>query len=296
MQYDPTHCTLCPRRCGADRTKAAGVCGGRDGITAARASLHLWEEPPLSGTNGAGTVFFSGCPLHCRFCQNAVISQDLTGKRISAERLGEIFLELQAQGAHNIDLVTAGHELPYVIEVLQAVKSELTIPVVYNSGGYETVEAIHALKGLVEIYLPDFKFFSSETAKQYANAPDYPAIAEAALREMLRQVGKPQLSGNLMTRGVIVRHLVMPGHRHESMELLRHLADTFGTDTFLLSLMSQYTPMRHDPDFPELNRRITKMEYRSVADLASELGFQGFTQDPSSAQQSYTPDFSLQGL
>lgn len=296
MQYDATHCTFCPRKCGADRTKAAGFCGGRDRLTAARASLHLWEEPPLSGTRGAGTVFFSGCSLHCRFCQNSVISEVPYGKDITPERLCDIFLELQSQGAHNIDLVTAGHFLPYVIPALEMAKPSLSIPIVYNSGGYEFAEALRALDGLVDIYLPDFKFFSPETARLYANAPDYPEIAEAALREMLRQVGKPVFDGDLLKRGVILRHLVLPAHRHESIALLRHLAETFGTDRFLLSLMSQYTPMRHDDQFPELNRRITKMEYRSVAETAAELGFQGFTQDKSSAEPTYTPDFSLQGI
>lgn len=296
MRFDPHHCTLCPRRCGADRTKARGICGAGDAILAARASLHLWEEPPLSGKNGAGTVFFSGCSLHCRFCQNAVISEKPFGKAISPERLCGIFLELQAQGAHNIELVTAGHLLPYLLSALTLAKPHLHIPVVYNSGGYELADALRELCGLVDIYLPDFKFFDPETARNYANAPDYPEIAQDALSEMLRQVGKPAFSGEIMQRGVIVRHLVLPGHRHESIALLHHLAETFGTDAFLLSLMSQYTPMRHDPDYPSLNRRVTKMEYRSVADAAADLGFQGFLQDKSSASSSYTPDFGLQGL
>ena len=296
MQYDPHHCTLCPRRCGADRTKSSGICGAGDAILAARAALHMWEEPPISGTNGAGTVFFSGCPLHCRFCQNAVISQTPYGKAISPARLCEIFLELQAQGAHNIELVTAGHFLPYVIPALTLAKPHLHIPVVYNSGGYELTDALRELDGLVDIYLPDFKFFDPETARNYANAPDYPEVAEEALTEMLRQVGTPVFSGEIMQRGVIVRHLVLPGARHESIALLHHLAQKFGTDAFWLSLMSQYTPMRHDPDFPALNRRVTKMEYNAVADTAAVLGFHGFTQDKSSAESRYTPDFHLQGL
>lgn len=296
MEFDVTHCTLCPRQCGADRTKHAGLCGGRDRLRAAKAALHLWEEPCISGTNGSGTIFFSGCPLHCRFCQNAVISAELEGMDLTPERLEAIILELQEQGAHNINLVTAGHFLPWLIPVLEAVRPKLRIPVVYNSGGYELAEALHCLDGLIDIYLPDYKFHSAETAQQYASAPDYPRIAGAALDEMLRQTGKPVLHNGLMIRGCIVRHLVLPGHRHESMELLRQLAAKYGTDSFLLSLMAQYTPMRDDPDYPELNRRITKMEYRSVADLAAELGFQGFTQDKGSADQGYTPDFDLQGL
>lgn len=296
MEFDPTHCTLCPRRCGADRTKRRGLCGGGNALRAARAALHLWEEPPISGKNGSGTVFFSGCPLHCRFCQNAVISETPYGRDIPPERLYDILFALEAQGAHNINLVTAGHFLPYLVPVLERAKPRLTIPIVWNSGGYELPDALRMLDGLVDIYLPDFKFFSRETARNFAKAPDYPEIAEAALREMLRQTGKPVFSGELLQSGVIVRHLVLPGHRHESLDLLRFLAETFGTDAFLLSLMSQFTPMQKDTAFPELNRRVTKMEYDSVVGLASELGFQGFTQDKSSAQSRYTPDFALQGL
>ncbi len=296
MQYDPTHCTLCPRRCGADRTKSSGICGGGDTLRAARAALHPWEEPPISGKNGSGTVFFSGCGLHCRFCQNAAISETPFGRDITPERLRDIFLELQGQGAHNINLVTAGHFIPYLVPVLESVKPDLHIPIVWNSGGYELTEALTALEGLVDIYLPDFKFFDPETARHYAKAPDYPDIAEAALAEMLRQVGKPVFEGELMKRGVILRHLVLPGHRKESIALLEHLAGRFGTDQFLLSLMSQYTPMHEDTQYRELNRRVTKMEYQRVTDRAAELGFQGFSQDKSSAQSTYTPDFALQGI
>lgn len=296
MHYDPKHCTLCPRECGADRTRTRGLCGGGSELRAARAALHLWEEPPVSGTNGSGTVFFSGCALHCRFCQNAVISETPFGKDITPGHMADIFLSLEAQGAHNINLVTAGHLLPYLVPVLEQVKPRLSIPIVYNSGGYEKTDALRALEGLVDIYLPDFKFYDTETARCYANAPDYPEIAEAALREMLRQTGAPVLQDGLMQRGVILRHLVLPGHRHESIALLSHLAETFGTSAFLLSLMSQYTPMQEDAVYPELNRRLTKMEYRTVADHAASLGFQGFSQDKSSAQSRYTPDFALQGL
>lgn len=296
MHFDPAHCTLCTRECGADRTKGQGFCGGGDAVRAARAALHLWEEPPISGTNGSGTVFFSGCALHCRFCQNASISQVPFGKDITPDRLCEIFFRLEAQGAHNINLVTAGHFLPYLLPALRSAKPQLSIPIVWNSGGYEKPEALRLLDGLVDIWLPDFKFFFPETARDYANAPDYPAVADAALSEMLRQVGTPVMQSGLMQRGVILRHLVLPGHRHESIALLRHLAEAYGTSAFLLSLMSQYTPMHEDADFPELNRRITKMEYLSVVKEAEVLGFVGFTQDKTSAERAYTPDFSLQGL
>lgn len=294
MEFNPTHCTLCPRQCGADRTKHPGLCGGTASLRAARAMLHRWEEPCISGTNGTGAVFFSGCALRCRFCQNGRISAEMEGKDITPERLTDIFLELQAQGAHSISLVTAGHYLPWVIPALKQAK--LHIPVVYNSGGYELPEALRALEGLVDVYLPDFKFFSAETAVQYADAPDYPGIAEAALSEMLRQTGAPVLEDGLLKKGCIVRHLVMPGRRKESIALLEHLAERFGMEAFLLSLMAQYTPMHEDADCPELNRRITKMEYNSVLGTAQKFGFQGFMQDKSSASESYTPSFDLQGI
>lgn len=296
MTFDMTQCTLCPRQCGADRTQRAGICGGRDRIRAARAALHHWEEPCISGQNGSGAVFFSGCPLHCCFCQNHVISEKLDGMDISPERLADIFLELQEQGAHNINLVTAGHFLPWVISALEAAKPSLHIPVVYNSGGYELVSALHTLEGLVDIYLPDFKFFDAKTAQKYASAPDYPEVALSAIMEMLQQTGKPVIQNGLMQRGCIVRHLVLPGHRHESIALLRHLAEQFGTEAFLLSLMAQYTPMQKNVPWPELNRRVTKMEYHSVLKAAQELGFNGFSQDKSAADSGYTPDFQLQGL
>ena len=210
--------------------------------------------------------------------------------------LSDVFLSLQAQGAHNIDLVTAGQYLPWVIPALTQAKPHLHIPIVYNSGGYELLSQLSALEGSVEIYLPDVKYLSPETAAQYAAAPDYPEIAFAALREMLRQTGEPVLRDGLMQRGCIVRHLVLPGHRHESISLLRRLAAEFGTDAFLLSLMAQYTPMQEDALYPELNRRLTKMEYHSVLKEAQALGFSGFSQELSSARTAYTPDFSLQGL
>ncbi len=296
MERILTHCTLCPRQCGADRTKTVGYCGGGDRIRAARAALHHWEEPAISGTNGSGTVFFSGCPLHCRFCQNHVISAENQGIEVTPERLSHIFLELQAQGAHNINLVTALHYLPQLLDALQLAKPHLHIPIVCNTGGYERVETLAALEGLVDIYLPDFKFLSPETARNYANAADYPVIAEAAIAEMLRQTGKPLLEDGLLRRGCIVRHLVLPGHRHESIALLQHLADRFGTDAFLLSLMSQYTPLQEDPTYPELNRRLTKMEYNSVLKTAQALGFEGYMQDGSAAGSGYIPSFQLEGL
>ena len=257
--------------------------------------LHFWEEPCISGKNGSGAVFFSGCSLQCCFCQNESISGQNFGTEISVQRLSEIFLELQAKGANNINLVTACHVLPWVIPALEKVKSELKIPVIYNSGGYELVSSLHMLDGLIDVYLPDFKFFDSHTAELYAHAPDYPEIAEQALTEMLRQTGRPVLENHLIQKGVILRHLVMPQHRHESIALLQHLAEKFSPASFLLSLMAQYTPVGKQA-FPELNRRITKMEYQSVLKVAAALGFAGYSQDKASAQSEYTPDFHLQGL
>ncbi len=296
MDFQITHCTLCPRRCGTDRSKHPGYCGGGSGIKAARAALHHWEEPCISGTNGSGTVFFSGCHMHCCFCQNEPISADSYGTEITPMRLAEIFLELQAQNAHNINLVTASHLLPWILEALRIAKPKLHIPVVYNCGGYELVEQIAALDGYVDIFLPDFKFFDEQTALAYANAPDYPQVAEHAIRQMLQQTGPPVLENGILQRGCIIRHLVLPGHRHESIALMRHLAEVFGTDDFLLSLMAQYTPMKEFPDHPELNRRITKMEYNSVLQEVQKLGFKGYLQDKSAAQSGYTPDFNCEGI
>ncbi len=296
MDFQINHCTLCPRRCGTDRQIRQGPCGGGNGIKAARASLHFGEEPCISGTNGSGTVFFSGCHLKCCFCQNEPISISNDGKTTSPKRLAEIFLELQEQNAHNINLVTASHVLPWILEALDIAKPKLHIPIVYNCGGYELPEIITELNGYVDIFLPDFKFFDPETAKKYANAPDYPEIAERAISQMLMLTGSPKFENGIMKRGCIIRHLVLPNHRHESIALLHHLKEAFGTDQFLLSLMSQYTPMHHFEKYPELNRRITKMEYNSVLQTAQDLGFQGFLQDKSSAQSSYTPKFDYSGM
>lgn len=216
------------------------------------------------------------------------------GEDISVSRLAEIFLELEEQGAHNINLVTGSHYLPWILEALDRV--DLHIPVVYNSSGYETVEAVRAMKGYIDIFLPDLKYFDRETAEQYAHAPDYPEVALAAAAEMIAQTGAPVLEDGILKKGCIVRHLVLPGHRHASITLLRHLADRFGTKAFLLSLMSQYTPPKRDTGFPELNRRVTKMEYYSVLREAQTLGFEGFMQDISSAKPEYTPDFDLTGI
>ena len=294
----PTCCTICPRRCGANRAAGrTGFCGAGAALKAARAALHFWEEPCISGTRGSGTVFFSGCTLKCCFCQNYPISAEGLGKEITVEHLAEIFLNLQAQGAHNINLVTPTHFADGIAEALRLARPELHIPVVYNTSGYEKVKTLQMLEGLVDIYMPDFKYMSPELSARYSAAPDYPAVATDALKEMFRQVGRPQFSPDgLLTRGVLVRHLVLPGCRADSLAVLRHLRTLFAPEDILLSLMSQYTP-EFVADAPDrnLHRRLTRFEYESVAALARGLDFRGFFQERSSASAAYTPDFTAGG-
>lgn len=292
------NCTLCPRNCGIDRTEAVGFCGATDKIKAARAALHFWEEPCISGTQGSGTVFFSGCNLACRYCQNYDISIGGFGKEITGERLGEIFLELQAMGAHNINLVTPTPYLPQICAAIDSVRDKMHIPFVANVGGYEKPETIKALKGYIDIFLTDLKYKSPEISKNYSMASDYFDFAARALEEMLAICGSPQLDANgIMQSGVIARHLVLPGCRRDSIDILRYLADKFGTESFILSLMSQYTPNGHLDDLPQINRRTTAFEYNSVIDEALELGFDNaYMQEKSSAKAEYTPLFDLTGI
>lgn len=290
-------CNLCPRKCGARRSKEAGFCGSGSAVRAARAALHFWEEPCISGKNGSGAVFFCGCPLHCVFCQNSEISGGSAGREISVERLSEIFLELQEKGAHNINLVTPSHYLPQICRALDLAKPALVIPVVYNCGGYERVEAVRALKDTVDIFLPDFKYFSPELSQRYSGARDYFEIASAAVKAMVEQAGPPVFGEDgLLRRGVVIRHMVLPGARKDSMEILRWLKQNLPEGSFLLSLMSQYTPYRPLP-FKELNRRVTSFEYDSVVEEALRLGLtNGFMQEKSSAREEYTPPFDGEGL
>lgn len=292
------NCTLCPRNCGVDRTKTVGFCGATDNIKVARAALHFWEEPCISGTRGSGTVFFSGCNLACRYCQNYDISIGGFGKEVSSERLGEIFLKLQEQGAHNINLVTPTPYLPQIISAIHRVRSNMHIPFVANLGGYEKPETIKALQGYINIFLTDVKYKSSELSKKYSLAPDYFEFAMAALREMVTLCGTPKTDAEgIMQSGVIVRHLELPGCRKDSIEILKSLKEQFGTESFILSLMSQYTPNGHLGKFPEINRRITTFEYESVIDCALELGFDNaYMQEKSSAKSEYTPSFDLTGV
>ncbi len=287
-------CRQCPRSCNTVRNaETVGFCGVPDTFRVARIARHHWEEPSVSGTRGSGTVFFSGCNLRCVFCQNRELSHDSLGTQMSDGELEDAILRLQDEGAHNINLVTPTHYADRLSKLLQNIKPKLHIPVLYNSGGYESVEMLKRLEGLVDIYLPDFKYLDAERARAYSKAADYPTVALTALKEMLRQVGACKFDEDgLLLRGVVVRHLVLPGGRKDSIALLRMLAQTFGSDAFLLSLMSQYTPdFAKDAPFPELHRRVTAFEYDSVLREAEKLGFDGYFQARSSATSAFTPDF-----
>lgn len=303
-------CELCPRRCKADRRTQTGYCQTRPGTgaVAARAALHHWEEPCISGICGSGTVFFSGCTLRCCYCQNYRISQEQFGKPLTSRQLADVFLRLQEQGAHNISLVTATQYLPWILPALDLVKDRLSIPVVYNCGGYERVETIRALKDYVDIWLPDLKYYSAELSLRYSRAQDYFSVASEAICQMTEQTGAPVFHEyhrqendaqpvSIMDRGVIIRHLVLPGQREDSIRLLHWMAEHLPKGYFLISLMSQYTPYRKNQEYPELNRRITSYEYQKVVDAALDLGLeQGFMQEKSSAREEYTPPFDLEGL
>jgi putative pyruvate formate lyase activating enzyme len=291
-------CNLCPRECGVDRLANLGFCECDSQIKVARAALHFWEEPCISGSKGSGTVFFSGCTLRCCYCQNFRISSEGFGKEISAQRLAEIFLELQEKGAHNINLVTPTQYLVQVLYALDIVKSKLHIPVVYNCGGYELLETIRALKGYVDIFLPDLKYFSSELSLKYSKADDYFEVASAAIKEMISQIDTLDFDNNgIMQKGVIIRHLVIPGARKDSFKILNWISENLPKDKYLLSLMSQYTPAYKSSEYKELNRRITTFEYKSVVEEAIRLGLSnGFMQERSSAKEEYTPPFDLEGV
>ena len=292
---DYRHCTLCPRRCGVGRT--AGQLGFGlmpDGIHAGRSALHYWEEPVISGSYGSGAVFFSGCTLRCAFCQNGVISQENFGKPLSPAELRAAFERLIDEGCQNINLVTPTHFLP---SILPALTPKLPVPVVYNCGGYESVETLRQLEGLVDIYLPDFKYSDDRLAAKLSAAPDYAETAAAAIREMYRQVGAAVIEDEQMTRGVIIRHLVLPGCIDNSLGVLDWIAESFPKKDVLVSLMSQYVPMGRAKNMPPLDRRITQEEYDAVLSYLYLLELDnGYTQDFSAATAEYIPDFDLEGL
>jgi len=288
-------CALCPRSCQVDRSIKKGYCGVGDEIFVARAAKHLWEEPPISGTKGSGTVFFSGCNLGCVYCQNFEISHGAKGKKVTEERLGEIFRELEKSGVHNINLVNPTHYADKIADVLKREKP--SVPVVYNSSGYEKVSTLKSLEGLVNIYLPDLKYISGERSSKYSGAADYFDFASKALIEMKRQCPENIFDGDgIMQKGMLVRHLVLPQNTNQSVKILEWIAENLGTDT-LVSIMSQYTPCGKADKFRELTRKITPREYEKVIFAAEELGFKSlFTQDYNSASESFIPDFDFSGV
>lgn len=289
-------CEICPRMCGVDRRVQKGFCRQSERIKIARADLHFWEEPPISGTKGSGTVFFTGCSLGCCFCQNYEISALNKGQEISEKRLGEIFLSLRDKGAHNINLVNPTHFAPQIAKVLDKVKDRLGIPVVYNSGGYERAETLRLLDGYIDVYLPDIKFFSPKLSKKYCHAENYFEYAFSAVKEMFRQTGKPVFEDGLIKKGTVVRHLVMPSCRRDSFEIIDRLGSEFSKDDILLCLMSQYVPEYKAESFPEINRRLTTFEYNSVLKYAEKYGFDGFSQEKSSAAEDFIPEFFDSGF
>ena len=293
-------CNICPRGCNVDRSDGTiGYCGESTQIRVARTSLHQWEEPCITGEYGSGTVFFSGCSLKCIFCQNHNIADSSVGQAFTKEQLADAFLRLQEKKATNINLVTAGHFVKQLVPAITLAKERgLIIPIVYNSSAYETVESLRMLDGLIDVYLPDCKFFSTEISHNYVKADNYFEIASKAIGEMIRQVGAPvfdEVSGNI-TRGVIVRHLVLPGHTKDSMDILKYLHDTYKNQIYV-SIMNQYTPVMQQVKYPNLNRRVTKREYGKVVDYALSLGIENaFIQEGHTAQESFIPKFDCSFL
>lgn len=287
-------CDLCPRRCGVKRHEGQpGYCGMSDTVYVSRSAPHMWEEPPISGTHGSGTVFFTGCNLRCVFCQNAVISRELKGEAVSEAELSKMIFSLLESGVHNINLVTPTHYAAPLASLLEQIKPRISVPIVWNSSGYESVAALKRLDGLVDIYLPDFKYMSKELSLAYSGAWDYAEVATAAITEMYRQVGPPVFDEHgLMKQGLMIRHLVLPGCRKDSLAVVNHLAKILPKDGFKLSLMRQYTPdfAKHTP-YKNLHRRLTEFEYTSVVEEALCLGLDGYIQGKDSATSAFTPEF-----
>ena len=286
-------CNLCPRGCNVNREKTLGYCKSGSFARVARASLHMWEEPCISGKCGSGTVFFTGCNLGCVYCQNRKISSGQSGKELTDSELSQVFIKLQKAGAHNINLVTPTHFVPQIINAISLARSNgLNIPIVYNTSGYETVETIKSLSGFVDIYLTDFKYMSTALSKKYSNAPDYFEAAKTALYEMVSQVGTPIFDKNgIMESGVIVRHLVLPNCADDSKSVIKYLYENYG-NTIYISIMNQFTPLKNLADYPELNRKITDEEYNDIIDYALSLGIENaFIQEGETQSESFIPDF-----
>ena len=288
-------CASCPRKCGVDRRLTPGFCGEGPAARVARAAPHFWEEPPISGERGSGTVFFTGCNLRCVYCQNSAISTGGVGVPVTPERLRAIYFSLIDQGVHNINLVTAGH---FIDPVLTSLAEPLPVPVVWNSGGYESAETLRRLDGKVQIYLPDMKYLDPALAARYSAAGDYPEVAKRAITEMFRQTGPYVLDDDgLIQRGVIIRHLVLPGALDNTRRVIEWVKETFAPGDVLFSLMSQYTPAGRAADFPELSRRLTPEEYAAAMACLEDAGIEdGFFQELSSAREEYTPPFDLTGV
>ena len=288
-------CNLCPRVCNIDRTKSLGVCQVSNKVKIARAALHFWEEPCISGTKGSGAVFFSGCSLHCVFCQNEKISHGKVGQEITIEELAGLYIDLQNQGANNINLVTGTHYIPEIVESVKIAKANgLEIPIIYNTSGYEKAESLKQLEGIVNTYLPDFKYMDSSLAAKYSHAADYPEVAKEAIAEMVRQCGTPVFDEKgFIKSGVIVRQLLLPGHVKDAKAIIKYLYETY-SDNIYISMMSQYTPMPQiAANYPELNRRVTKREYDSLINYAIDLGVENaFIQDRAVAKESFIPEFN----
>ena len=287
-------CNACPRQCGVDRSKKSGFCGAGESFAVARAAKHFWEEPPISGTNGSGAVFFSGCNLRCVFCQNFEVSRAKCGKEITDKRLTEIFDSLISEGAHNLNLVTATQYSERLSGILRAYHSP--VPVVYNCGGYESLETLRRLEGLVDIYLPDLKFFDPERSMRYCGAADYFETASAAILEMRHQQPEDVFEDGLMKKGLIIRHLVLPKNVNQSRRIFEWIKENLGAKTYI-SLMAQYTPCGELESFPELQRRITRREYEKAVCSLEDLGFENvFLQELDSAAEQFIPAFDLTGV
>ena len=299
-----TKCELCPRGCQVNReADQMGVCRVSSKLKVARAALHFWEETCISGTNGSGAVFFSGCSMHCVFCQNREIANGTAGKEIERERLRDIFLELQDQEANNINLVTPGHYVPHLVWAVEQARNQgLSIPIVYNTSSYEKVDTLKQLEGIVDVYLPDFKYWEPQTAQKYSNAPDYPEVARAAIAEMVRQrptvefIFNKEQNVDLIQKGVIVRQLLLPGQLKDAKRIVKYLHETYGNQIYL-SLMSQYTPLAHVEKYPELNRKVDRRTYERYIDYAIEIGVEnGFIQEEDVAEESFIPRFDGEGV
>lgn len=298
MVMNMKNCNLCPRNCGVDRSLKYGVCNSPDKIKLARASLHMWEEPCISGTSGSGTVFFSGCSLKCVYCQNSVISNGEAGTEISQKRLYDIFFELKQKGARNINLVTADHFIPLIYEPIKlAKKNGIDIPFILNTSSYIKVETLKLIDGLIDVYLPDFKYFDCDVASRYSKAADYPQYATKAIDHMLNVSPKIQFDcDGYIKKGVIIRHLVLPGNLLNSKKVLKYISQRYGTGLHI-SIMSQYTPCTDLTKYPEINRKLTHKEYDKIVDFACDLGFDNvYIQDGKSASESFIPPFDLSGV